>query len=98
MEGLEGWEDLWNELDWHEVMGEEGLVKLIESLSEEVVEAIDRGVCAWRTTHHERLKGSWWRLIDLYNWKTKLKRDEAIKKVDIIAPLMRCLHKLLNFN
>ena len=29
-------------------MGEEGLVKLIESLSEEVVEAIDRRVCGRR--------------------------------------------------
>jgi len=37
-------------------MGEEGLVKVIESLSEEVVEAIDRRVCAGRSTHDERLE------------------------------------------
>lgn len=39
------------------MMGEEGLMKLIESFSEEVVEAIDRRVCAGRSsTHDERLE------------------------------------------
>lgn len=54
MERLEGRKHLRNELNWHEVMGVERLVKVIKSLSKEVIEATNRRVGAWRRTHNEK--------------------------------------------
>jgi hypothetical protein len=57
MEGLERWDNLWKELERHQVMGEEGLVEVIESLVKHIVEAIYWRVCAWIWTHHAILVG-----------------------------------------
>lgn len=70
MEGLKRRDNLWKELERHEVMGDEGLVKVIESLVKDVVETIYGGV----RTHHAKVgekrvivcDEGWWRLIWIY--------------------------------